>query len=293
MKIAQLFRENKTIFSLEIFPPKKTSSINTIYETLDKLNNINPDFISVTFGAGGNVAGNALNNITCEIASIIKNKYNIEAMAHLTCASCSKEDVDLILQQLKENGIENILALRGDINPEVQPQTDFKYASDLVSYIKSTHPEFNISGACYPEGHIEAPSLEKDIENLKIKVDAGVTSLTTQLFFDNNLFYDFWEKTRKHNINIPIEAGIMPVTNKKQIERMVSMCGASLPSKFVKMIQRYDGNEAALRDAGIAYAVDQIVDLISNNIPGIHLYTMNNPYVAGKISDAVKNLRQV
>lgn len=285
MKISELFKQNKTVFSLEIFPPKKSGSVQTIYNTLDQLNNINPAFISVTYGAGGSV----VNNLTCEIASIVKNKYHIEAMAHLTCVNCTKEEVDLILQQLREHNIENILALRGDINPEFPPKKDFRYASDLVAYIHQ-QGDFNVSGACYPEVHVEAPSPEADIEHLKRKVDAGVSSLTSQLFFDNTLFYNFMERIRKAGIQVPVEAGIMPVTSKKQIERMVSMCGASLPNKFVKMIQRYDGNEEALRDAGIAYAVDQIVDLISNGIQGIHLYTMNNPLVANRINDAVKNL---
>ena len=285
MKISELFNKNKTVFSLEIFPPKKTSSVDTIYDTLDQLKDIHPDFVSVTYGAGGSI----VNNLTCEIASIIKNKYGIEAVAHLTCVNCTKEDVDSILDQLKQNNIENILALRGDINPEYTPKKDFKHATDLAGDI-SKKGGFNISGAGYPECHVEAPSPEEDILNLKKKVEAGVSSLTTQLFFDNNVFYNFMENVRKAGISVPVEAGIMPVTNKKQIERMVSMCGASLPSKFVKMIQKYDGNQEALRDAGIAYAVDQIVDLISNGAEGIHLYTMNNPLVACRISEAIKNL---
>lgn len=285
MRIPELFKNDKTVFSFEVFPPKKTSSIDTVYSTLDELSDLNPDFISVTYGAGGNTADSK----TCQIASAIKNKYKIVSAAHLTCVNCTKEDIDIILTQLKENGIENILALRGDMNPDIPPKHDFKYASELITYIKE-HGDFSVSGACYPEGHVDSASIIEDITHLKEKVDAGAEHLMSQLFFDNALFYDFLEKARTAGINVPIEAGIMPVTNKKNIERMVSLCGASLPSKFTKMMQKYENNPEALRDAGIAYAIDQIVDLISNGVDGIHLYTMNNPYVARKISESISNL---
>ncbi|MGN0383916.1 MAG: methylenetetrahydrofolate reductase [NAD(P)H] [Eubacterium sp.] len=285
MQISKLFEKGKTKLSYEVFPPKKTSSIETIYPTLDALGELKPDFISVTYGAGGSVA----NTLTRDISSMIKNKYGIEAIAHLTCINTSKDDVDIILDGLKEAGIENILALRGDINPEIPRKYDFEYASDLVKYIKD-RGDFYISGACYPEVHIESESMEKDIENLKIKVDAGVEHLISQLFFENSKFYNFMDHIRKAGINVPVEAGIMPVTNKRQIERMVSMCGASLPAKFVKVMQRYENNPEALRDAGIAYAAEQIIDLAANGVDGIHLYTMNNPYVARKITESVKNI---
>lgn len=285
MRIPELFKDGKTVFSFEIFPPKKTSSIDTIYSTLDELSALKPAFISVTYGAGGNTADSK----TCEIASVIQDKYSITSVAHLTCVNCTKADIDVILGQLKQHKIENILALRGDINPDFPPKHDFKYASELVEYIKS-HGDFSISGACYPEGHMETESIIDDIKNLKHKVDAGVNHLISQLFFDNSHFYEFLEKARIAGINVPIDAGIMPVVNKSQIERMVSMCGASLPSKFTKMMQKYEHNPEALRDAGIAYAIDQIVDLISNGADGIHLYTMNNPYVARKISDSISSL---
>lgn len=285
MYISDLFKKDRTIFSFEVFPPKKTSSIETIYETLEGLSDLKPDFISVTYGAGGNRSDSK----TCQIASDIQEKYGILSAAHLTCVYNTKEDIDYILKKLEEHGIHNILALRGDINPDYPVKKDFKYASELVSYIKS-HGDFHVSGACYPEGHGEADSLAEDIKNLKKKVEAGAGHLMSQLFFDNSHFYDFLEKTRIAGIEVPIEAGIMPVVNKSQIERMVSMCGASLPVKFSRMMQKYEHQPEALRDAGIAYAIDQIVDLISNGVDGIHLYTMNNPYVAGKISDAVRSL---
>ncbi len=286
MKIASIFEKKETVFSFEIFPPKKTSSIDTIYNTLEELKNLKPDFISVTYGAGGLEAGNSK---TCEIASVIKHKYNIEPIAHLTCVNSRKDQVLAELNALKSNDIENILALRGDIVPDIPRYEEFKHASELIEFVKE-NGDFDIAAACYPEGHPEAESFASDIRNLKDKVDRGATHLISQLFFDNNLFYDFMEKCDIAGINVPIEAGIMPVVNKSQIERMVSLCGASLPAKFSKVMQRFGDNPEALRDAGIAYAIDQIVDLISQGVDGIHLYTMNNPYVARKISEAISNL---
>lgn len=285
MKIASLYGKGRTILSFEIFPPKKTSGIETIYSTIEELGDLKPDYISVTYGAGGNPADTS----TRDIASLIKNKYGIEAMAHLTCVNNTKAEVSAVLDSLKEAGIENILALRGDINPDIPPKTDFRYASELVSFIKG-QGDFGVSGACYPEGHVEAESLTADILNLRKKVDAGVQSLVTQLFFENQLFYDFREKMAIAGINVPVSVGIMPVTNKKQIERMVAMCGASLPQKFVKMVQKYDTRPEALIDAGIAYAADQIADLLSNGVDGVHIYTMNNPYVARKIVGIIGKL---
>ncbi|MBR1444279.1 MAG: methylenetetrahydrofolate reductase [Firmicutes bacterium] len=285
MKIESLFKK-KQVFSFEIFPPKKESSIDTIYSTLDGLGELKPDFISVTFGAGGSAA----NNKTCEIASVIKKKYGIESAAHLTCINFDKAEVTQVLENLEKNGVENILALRGDKNPDIEPKNDFAHASDLISFINSRSGNFDIAGACYPEGHPNSPSIDEDIDNLKIKVDAGAKHLISQLFFENSMFYDFMDKVRAKGINVPVEAGIMPVTNKKQIERMVMMCGASLPSKFTKMLNKYEYNPEALRDAGIAYAIDQIVDLLSQNVDGVHLYTMNNPYIAKKITEGVSSL---
>ena len=288
MKIAELFKPGKTVFSFEIFPPKKDGSIDTIYSTLDGLSDLRPDFISVTYGAGGSEA----NVITSEIAGLIKRKYNTESIAHLTCVNSSKEDIDFQLEQFKKQGIENVLALRGDINPEIPPKKDFEHASDLISYMKE-RSDLGFSGACYPEGHVECESLDKDIENLKIKVDAGASHLISQLFFDNSSFYKFIEKARAAGIKVPIEAGIMPCVNAKQIQRMVGMCGASLPTKFTKMIARYENNPEAMHSAGIAYAVDQIIDLCANGVDGIHLYTMNNPVIARKIAESVSSVIRI
>jgi methylenetetrahydrofolate reductase (NADPH) len=285
VKISELFEEKKFVFSLEIFPPKKDYSIDSIYSTLEGLKNINPDFISVTYGAGGNPSDNS----TCEIAKIIKEKYKIEPLAHLTCVNSSKEQAEDVLDLLEESGIENILALRGDINSNVPPHDDFKYANELAGIINK-RGKFNIVGACYPEVHPECPNIETDIENLKYKIEAGVTHLITQLFYDNNDFYNFMYRLRQAGITVPVQAGIMPVTNKKQIERFALTCGASLPKKFVKIMSRYENCPEALTDAGIAYATEQIIDLISNGVEGIHLYTMNKPDVANKISGNINSI---
>lgn len=285
MNINNLFNEKKVVFSFEIFPPKQESKIDTIYRTLDELKGLSPDFISVTYRAGGSLSM----NMTCEISSIVKNKYGIEPLAHLTCINSTKNQVDNILNDLKNEGIENVLALRGDIPIESNIKGDFTYASDLINYIKEKK-SFNIVGACYPEGHLESKSYEEDLLNLRKKQEAGATHLISQLFFDNEYFYNFLDKKEKNGVNIPIQAGIMPVVNTKQIRRIVSLCGAKVPNKFIKIMNKYEYNPEALRDAGIAYATEQIIDLISSGVNGIHLYTMNNPYVAQKISQSISSI---
>lgn len=287
MKMSKLFEAKKPVFSLEVFPPKKNSGgIETIYETLDGLKDLKPDFISVTYGAGGNLADNS----TCEICSIIKNKYNILPIAHLTCVNNSKSDIDIILGNLKNAGVSNILALRGDINPEVPPKDDFLHASELVAYIKDKDT-FDVSGACYPETHPDSEDTVSDILNLKHKVDCGAEHLISQLFFNNEDFYSFLEKARLAGITVPIEAGIMPVTNKSQVLRMATMCGASIPRKMSRLLNKFENNPKALEDAGIAYAIDQIIDLIANGVDGIHLYTMNKPYIAQRIFNSIESTR--
>ncbi|MBP3746991.1 MAG: methylenetetrahydrofolate reductase [NAD(P)H] [Ruminococcus sp.] len=283
MHVKEMFKD-RMVFSFEVFPPKKTSSIDVIYNTLDELRDLRPDFISVTFSAGGS-SNNAL---ACDIASKIKNN-GVVPMIHLPCINYTREEITDTLTEIKDRGIENILALRGDINPDIPPKKEFKYASDLIEFIRS-QGNFDIAGACYPECHPDASSLEVDILNLKRKVEAGADHLISQLFFDNSSFYEFLWKARAAGINVPIEAGIMPVVNKNQIERMVTTCGASLPKKFVKIMQKFEHSPEALRDAGIAYAVNQIVDLAASGVDGIHLYTMNNAYVARKISEAVSGI---
>ena len=286
MKITSLFEnKTKTVFSFEVFPPKKTSPIESVYGKLEEIAALKPDFISVTYGAGGSDNRNR----TCEIASRIKNDLGIESVAHLTCVNSTKAEIDAILEDFRAHNIENILALRGDYAEGIEPKRDFLYASELCAYIREKGG-FDLAGACYPEGHVEAEDEVADILNLRKKVDAGATHLISQLFFDNTAFYRFRERARIAGVNVPVEAGIMPVTNKSQIERMVSLCGASLPVKFSKIMQRYESKPEALRDAGIAYAVEQIVELISNGVDGIHLYTMNNPYIARRITEAVSSL---
>ena len=288
MRLAQLFGQGRTVFSCEVFPPKRDMPVDSIYTTLDGLKDIRPDFISVTFGAGGS----QVNQTTHEIASIIQNRYHIPAMAHLTCVAAGRAEVDHLLAQLKGDGVENVLALRGDVNPDTPPKTDFAHASDLVAYIHA-RGDFGVSAACYPEGHLESPDLVSDIRHLKEKVDAGAQHLVSQLFFDNEDFFRFLERARIAGINVPIEAGIMPVLSQNSIRRMVSMCGASMPRKLTRILAKYGDHPEALREAGIAYAIDQISDLIAGGVDGIHLYTMNNPDVAKQIAGSISAIRRV
>ncbi|GKU25588.1 methylenetetrahydrofolate reductase [Clostridium folliculivorans] len=285
MLIKDLFKQKRMVFSFEIFPPKLTSPIETVYKTIEELAVLNPDYISVTYGAGGSVN----NNRTCELSSLVKNKYGIEALAHLTCINSSEDKINKIVENLNKNNIKNILALRGDVNGEENGSDRYNYAFELIKHLRDKG-NLCLGAACYPEGHVQSDNLDNDILYLKNKVDAGADFLVSQLFFDNNLYYNFLDKAASKNINIPIQAGIMPVTNKKQIERIASLSGAYLPQKFIKIMDKYEHNKEALRDAGIAYAVEQIVDLVSSGVSGIHLYTMNNPYVAKKITNSIESL---
>lgn len=284
MRTTDLFTQ-KTVFSLEVFPPKRDMPLESIYPTLQELSRLHPDFISVTCGANGQGG-----NRTAEVAATIKHTYHCETVAHLPCLYLTEDDVRHTLQELKVHGIENILALRGDETLGKTPIRVFEHAADVIRFIKEEDPSFTILGACYPEGHTEAKTLGADIRYLKQKVDAGADELISQLFFDNELFYRFLERCEIAAINVPIEAGIMPVTNKNQIERMVSLCGATLPVKYQRLLAKYGHSPVAMRDAGIACAVEQIIDLLANGVDGIHVYTMNNPYIAGKIAAAIKNL---
>ncbi len=285
MNINKLFKIKKTVYSFEIFPPKKESAIDTVYDTLEALGDLNPDYISVTYGAGGGARGNK----TAELAQFIKTKLKIEPLAHLTCVNSTKEEVDSVLNNLKELNVNNILALRGDVVPESKVPDDFRHAYDLIKYIKE-RGDFDIAAACYPEKHLEAETLDEDIAYLKEKTDLGVSHLISQLFFDNGNFYNFMNKIRQKGINTPVVAGIMPITSAAQIEKMVNMCGAKIPECCKKMIERYGDDALAMRDAGIIYATNQIMDLVANGVDGIHIYTMNNPYVARKITLSIGSL---
>ncbi len=284
MKVSQVYNTKRSL-SFEIFPPKKDTELQNIDETLEVLAELEPDFISVTFGAGG--SSNC--NRTIELAKKIKYEYNIEPVVHLTCLHYDKNEIDEFAKVLRSEGIENILALRGDPNPNVGAKDDFRHSSDLISYLKDDY-DFCFLGACYPECHPESPSTVSEIKSLKKKVDAGAEVLLSQLFFDNDIFYRFHEECEIAGIEVPVIPGVMPVINAAQIKRMVSLCNASFPKRFQRIISRYEDNKEALFDAGMSYCLSQIIDLLVSDIKGIHLYTMNNPLVARRICEGIKNI---
>lgn len=265
-----------SLISFEVFPPKTDSAFESIEWSVRELSAWNPDFMSVTYGAGGGTS-----QYTTKIASLIKNKLDTTALAHLTCASTPKEKIKEILDTLKVNNIDNILAMRGDIPVGfTRPEGEyFTYACELVKCIKD-YGYFDVGGACYPECHPECDSLEKDIEHLKIKVDSGVDFLITQLFYDNEVFYSFVEKARKKGIFAPIFAGIMPITNVNQIDRIIGLSGTRLPKEVNEFIEKYKDDPEAFMRAGLDFAIKQINELQENGVNGIHIYTMNKPYVA-------------
>ena len=287
MKISELSREKKSL-SFEIFPPKKDSDLRNIDATLEVLSGLKPDYISVTFGAGGS----ANCNRTIELAKKIKYEYHIEPVVHLTCLHYDRAEIDQFAKVLESEGIQNILALRGDRNPNISEKEDFKHASDLIAYLKPK-TDFCFLGACYPECHPESKNKVDEIKYLKEKVDAGAEVLLSQLFFDNSYFFDFHESCKIAGIDVPVIPGIMPVINAAQIKRMVTMCGAGFPERFQKIINKYETNKEALFDAGMSYALSQIIDLLVSDIDGIHLYTMNNPKVARKICEGIENIINV
>lgn len=285
MKISEIYKNNKRSLSFEIYPPKKDTELENIDDTLEILAELKPDFISVTFGAGGS----SNNNRTIELAKKIKFQYGVEPVVHLTCLHYDKQEIDEFARVLEAEGIENVLALRGDRNDRVPEKNDFKHSSDLISYLKPNH-DFCFLGACYPETHPESDTRVSDIKDLKTKVDAGAEVLVSQLFFDNNSFFNFKESCSMADIDVPLIPGVMPVINAGQIKRIVSLCGASFPERFQKIIDRYENNKDALFDAGMSYALSQIIDLLVSDIQGIHLYTMNNPAVARRICEGIKNI---
>lgn len=291
MKIIDLFKNKKTVVSLEVFPPKMDSPIESVYKTIDELKDLKPDFISVTYGALGNSKGR-----TVEIASKIKRDYGIESLAHLTCIAATKDEMKKTFVELEENNLENVLALRGDLpaDPDFKfpDPLHFKYARDLIKEIKET-TDFSIAAACYPEGHVNCTSKVEDIKFLKEKVDMGAEYLITQLFYDNELFYDFMDKTAIANINVPISCGILPVLNKNQVMRITQLSGCKLPPKFLRILDRYENNPEALKEAGEAYAIEQIIDLMAFGVSGIHLYTMNKPDTARRIIKNIENIRKI
>ena len=282
MKITDIIGGNTPSLSFEVFPPKTTDNFESVMSATESIAALNPSFMSVTYGAGG---GTSL--FTAEIASRLLSR-GVTPLAHLTCISSTKAEIGAHLTDLRDRGIKNILAMRGDI-PEGRHPTDYKYASDLIREVRD-FGGFTIGGACYPEGHPDSACGAKDIEALKIKVDSGCEFLTTQMFFDNNILYNFMYRLYKAGVNVPIVAGIMPVTNATQIKRIISISGNQLPQRFVRLVDRYGDNPAAMKQAGIAYATEQIIDLFANGVNAVHVYSMNKPDVAGKIKENLSNI---
>ncbi|MEG1790820.1 MAG: methylenetetrahydrofolate reductase [NAD(P)H] [Clostridia bacterium] len=277
----------KQNFSFEIFPPKATTDLANISRVIEQLCELSPDYISVTYGAGGSTN----ENHTVEICKLIKKISSIRPVAHLTCIGANKGSIDAILSQLLASGVNDILALRGDKPVNVTLSGEFSYASELVEYIQNAYPNtFNISCACYPTGHNESLNQKEDIFALRNKANKGVSQLITQMFFDNNEFYKFKELCDMAEISTPIHAGIMPLTNIRQLEKIIKMSGATIPARLSKLIARYGDNDTAMKDAGIAFATEQIIDLLASGVAGVHLYTMNNAEVATRIKNNISTL---
>jgi len=288
LKIKDLLQNKKVTFSCEIFPPKAGADMSRMDEIIREIAALHPDFISVTYGAGGSTSKR-----TVEIASKIQDTYGIPAMAHLTCVSSTKEEVVTMLDRIEENHIENILALRGDIPQDMDfpSPRHYRYACELIQDIRSQKGDrFCIGGACYPEGHVECEHKEDDIDYLKQKVESGCDFLTTQMFFDNNVFYNFLYRIMAKGIQVPVVAGVMPVTNSRQIKRSCELSGTTLPPRFKAIADTFSDKPLAMKQAGIAYATEQIIDLLSNGVNHIHLYTMNNPEIAAKIMDNLSGI---
>jgi methylenetetrahydrofolate reductase (NADPH) len=279
MKISSILNADKVPVSCELFPPKYGSELDMAKSVVRATAALKPSFISVTYGAAGTTGG-----LTVSLAEEVQRTGEVTALAHLTCVASSDESIGRVLDGFKQHGIENILALRGDV-PEGAPCFSpgrYRYACELMREIRD-YGGFCIGGACYPEGHPEAETLQSDIESLKIKVDNGCEFLTTQMFFDNNILYNFMYRLLKNGIQVPIVAGIMPVTNKKQIERICKLSGTALPPRFRAIVEKFSDDPSAMNQAGVAYATEQIIDLIANGINHIHIYTMNKPDIAGRI----------
>lgn len=290
MKISDILREDKTTISFEVFPPKTTANFESVKKAALGVAALHPDYMSVTYGAGGSDRGNTLH-----IAEEIQKAENVTTIAHLTCVGAGKEDIRTALSEMKEAGIENILALRGDRPKDFDgdPFKEYHYASELVATIKE-YGDFCVGGACYPEGHPDSTNKKEDIKNLKKKVDAGCEFLTTQMFFDNNIFYSFLYKAREAGILVPVIPGIMPITRANQVENAVRLSGCNVPERFRSIVDCFGENPAAMQQAGIAYATDQIIDLIANGIRHIHVYSMNKPEVAKGILDNLSDIiRQI
>lgn len=284
MKIIDILNQDQITLSFEVFPPKKIEKYDSVQAATEGVAALHPSFMSVTYGAGGGTS-----EFTLNIAKNIRDKYGVEVLPHLTCVSSTKAHVHEMIQKFKEYGFENVMALRGDIPEGGAPYDDYHYASELVADIKS-QGDFCIGGACYPDGHVECAHKDDDIRNLKRKVDAGVDFLTTQMFFDNAEFFNFLYRLRELDIRVPVLAGIMPITNQKQLGRSVALSGTTVPTRFKEIVDKFGEHPEAMKQAGIIYATEQIIDLIANDVKHIHVYSMNKPDVAEAIQ---RNLSEI
>ena len=282
MKLTELFQKDGLMLSFEVFPPKTDSAFDSVKTATEEIAKLRPSFMSVTYGAGGGTS-----KYTLEIAKNIKAEYGVPTLAHLTCVSSTRETVKERIGDMKAAGIQNVMALRGDLTPELMDSDrsnwTYRHAVDLIRELKASDADFCIGGACYPEVHPESPNQAEDILHLKEKVEAGCEFLTTQMFFDNNLLYNFLYKIREQGITVPIVPGIMPITNAKQMKRSIQMSGCYVPQRFKSLLDKFGSSPAAMKQAGIAYATDQIIDLYANGLTNVHVYSMNNPDVAEKI----------
>ena len=289
MKLSKLFGENKLSLSFEVFPPKTDTLFESVKHATEEIAKLKPSFMSVTYGAGGGTS-----RYTLDIAKNIKESYGVPTLAHLTCVSSTKETVKTKIEEIKAAGIENIMALRGDLTPELE-KTDrsgwaYRHAVDLIRELKESGEDFCIGGACYPEIHPESENQREDIKYLKEKVDAGCSFLTTQMFFDNNLLYNFLYKIREAGITVPVIPGIMPITNANQVDRAIKLSGSFMPQRFKSLVDKFGHSPEAMKQAGIAYATDQIIDLFANCIANVHVYSMNKPDVAQKIQSNLSEI---
>ncbi|MBE6531605.1 MAG: methylenetetrahydrofolate reductase [NAD(P)H] [Ruminococcaceae bacterium] len=282
MKLSELLKQDKLSISFEVFPPKNDTAFESVRFATEEIAKLSPSFMSVTYGAGGGTS-----RYTLDIAKNIKANYGVPTLAHLTCVSSTKDTVHQKIEQMREAGIENVMALRGDLTPELEGSDRsawaYRHAVDLIRELREYGSEFCIGGACYPEIHPESANQKEDIKYLKEKVDAGCSFLTTQMFFDNNLLYNFLYKIREAGITVPIIPGIMPITNANQVSRAIKLSGSFMPQRFKSLVDKFGSNPDAMKQAGIAYATDQIIDLFANGITNVHVYSMNKPDVAAAI----------
>lgn len=289
MKISELLQSEKLSLSFEVFPPKTEMGFESVKNATEEIAKLAPSFMSVTYGAGGGTS-----RYTLEIAKNIKERYGVPTLAHLTCVSSTRETVAQKIEQIRQAGITNVMALRGDIPAAMEGEDrsgwDYRYAVELVRELKAADASICIGGACYPEIHPESTCQKEDIAHLKQKVEAGCEFLTTQMFFDNNLFYNFMYKIRQAGITVPIIPGVMPITNASQVERAIKLSGSFMPQRFKSLVDKFGSDPAAMAQAGIAYATDQIIDLYANGITNVHVYSMNKPFVAQKIQQNLSDI---